>query len=126
GYPTCCSCWQECWPGMSAARRCSGVTTGIVRLRRLRTFPALAAAVCTQNGPPPLPVEVGAGIGLASARDVAVTYNVIARQGLILTEQCLDQRPELFVVRAGIRRAVRPLELDANREVVARRPAAIM
>ena len=64
------------------------------------------------------PGEAGAGIGLASRRDVAVRGDVAQRQRLAQAPHELLERSVLRLVEGAV---VGAFELDADREVVAAR-----
>src|ERR1044071_7357102 len=85
-------------------------------MRRSTTGRGLAEA-----GKDAAPGEAGAGIGLATGRDVAVRGEIAQRQR---AAQPCDQRAERAVLRFLEGRVVSSFELDADREVVARAAAA--
>src|SRR4029077_15291924 len=78
------------------------------------------------QGPQAPPVEQRSGIGLALGRDVAVAHDVLGAERGVSVEERRGQPGELPVLRLRVRRLVRPLELDPDREVVAVLAAVVL
>src|SRR3954468_17132722 len=86
----------------------------------IRNWTTTGSRKLSEGGEEPRPVEPGTRVGLASRRDLAMGGDVA--QGKAVS-QGLNERNQLSVLHILERPVVRPLELDADGEVVARAAA---
>src|SRR5437763_14905402 len=125
----CCSCWRGARRGTRAAPKCCGVTSAPPSPpdhASARFTASLRREALLQKRSEARPVECRPAIALAAGRNVAVPGDGLRRQGGVSREKRRRECGQGLVLRPAVRGPVGPLELDADREIIARRTALVL